>query len=127
MVVRRGEIWWADLPEPRGSEPGYRRPVLVVQCNVLNSSRIATVLVAAITSNLRLANLPGNVQLRRRDSGLSQESVVNISQLYTLDRGFLIELIEIVPSSTMDIVDSGLRFVLGLQVPFRESNLSDED
>jgi mRNA interferase MazF len=122
MVVRRGEIWWADLPDPRGSEPGYRRPVLIVQCNVLNSSRIATVLIAAITSNLRLANLPGNLLLRRKDSGLSQESVVNISQLYTLDRQFLIERIQALSSNTMDYVDDGLRFVLGLQALPRESS-----
>ncbi|NUM53565.1 MAG: type II toxin-antitoxin system PemK/MazF family toxin [Candidatus Hydrogenedentes bacterium] len=120
MVVRRAEIWWADLPEPRGSEPGYRRPVLIVQCNVLNSSRIATVLVAAITSNLRLANLPGNVRVSRKDSGLAHESVVNVSQLYTLDRDYLIDRIETLSPKTMEIIDNGLRFVLGLQTPRRE-------
>lgn len=121
MVVRRGEIWWADLPEPRGSEPGYRRPVLVVQCNVLNTSRIATILIAAVTSNLRLADLPGNVRVRRKDSGLSQESVVNVSQLYTIDRRFLIERIEALPLNVMDRIDDGLRFVLGLQASPRET------
>ena len=89
--IQRGEIWWADLPEPRRSEPGYRRPVLVVQADAFNRSRIQTVIVAAITSKLGLAEAPGNVLLPARSSGLPRDSVVNVSQLLTLDRGFLTE------------------------------------
>jgi mRNA interferase MazF len=84
--MKRGEVWWATLPGPTGSGPGYRRPVLVVQSNPFNLSRIATVVVAAITSNLSLAEAPGNVRLGRGDSGLPRASVVNVSQLVTLDR-----------------------------------------
>ena len=89
--MKRGEIWWAELPEPRGSEPSFRRPVLVVQADPFNRSRIGTVVVAVITSNLRLAGAPGNVHLTRRQSKLPRESVVNVSQVMTLDRTFLAE------------------------------------
>lgn len=88
---QRGEIWWAVLPEPRRSESGYRRPVLVIQADSFNASRIQTVIVAAITTNLQLAEAPGNVLLPARSSGLSRDSVVNVSQLLTLDRNFLTE------------------------------------
>lgn len=113
-MIRRGEIWWASLPDPRGSEPGYRRPVLVVQSDVFNRSRIRTVLVAAITSNLRLAEAPGNVHLTHRQSGLSQESVVNVSQVLTLDRQFLIERVGRLSSKLFTKVEAGLRLVLSL-------------
>jgi mRNA interferase MazF len=86
--IQRGEIWWADLPEPRRSEPGYRRPVLVVQADSFNLSRIQTAIVAAITSNVELADAPGNVLLPVRSAGLASDSVVNVSQLLTLDRSF---------------------------------------
>jgi mRNA interferase MazF len=89
--VQRGEIWWADLPEPRRSEPGFRRPVVVIQADAFNRSSIQTVIVAAITSNLELAEAPGNVLLPTRSSGLSRDSVVNVSQILTLDRSYLIE------------------------------------
>src|SRR5712691_430334 len=87
--IQRGEIWWADLPEPRRSEPGFRRPVLVVQADSFNRSRIQTVIVAVMTGNLELADAPGNVVVPARSSGLPRDSVVNVSQLLTLDRAFL--------------------------------------
>ena len=114
MVIRRGEIWWASLGDPRGSEPGYRRPVLVVQADAFNRSRINTVLVVAITSNLRLAEAPGNVRLTRRQSKLPRESVVNVSQVLTLDKRFLTERVGRLPPKLLADVDQGLRLVLSL-------------
>jgi mRNA interferase MazF len=112
--LQRGEIWWADLPEPRRSEPGYRRPVLVIQADSFNRSRIQTVLVAAITSNLDLAGAPGNVMLPARSSGLPRDSVVNVSQVLTLDRSFLTEYAGTLPARLQGSVDSGLRLALQL-------------
>jgi mRNA interferase MazF len=112
--LTRGEIWWADLPEPRGSEPGFRRPVLIVQADSFNRSEIRTVIVAVITSNLRLAEAPGNVLLPARVSGLPRDSVVNVSQLLTLDRSFLTEGISKIPDRLMSQVESGLKLVLEL-------------
>jgi mRNA interferase MazF len=114
MVILRGEIWWAELGEPRGSEPGYRRPVLVVQADAFNRSRIRTVVAAAITTNLELAVAPGNVRLRRRDSKLDRESVVNVSQILTLDQRFLRERIGRLPAAVLGEVEAGLRLVLAL-------------
>ena len=113
-MIRRGEIWWARLGEPRGSEPGYRRPVLVVQADAFNRSRIGTVLVASITSNMRLAGAPGNVRLTRRQSKLSRESVVNVSQVLTLDKRFLTERVGRLPAKPLAEVEKGLRLVLSL-------------
>lgn len=112
--VQRGEIWWADLPEPRGSEPGYRRPVLVIQANSFNRSIIQTVIVAVITTNLDLAEAPGNVLLPARSSGLPRDSVVNVSQVFTLDRGHLTESVATLPPRLQSAVDGGLRSALGL-------------
>ena len=112
--MRRGEIWWANLPAPAGSEPGYRRPVLVVQSDDFNKSQIATVLAVAITSNQRLAAAPGNVPLPRRGTGLTRRSVVNVSQVVTLDRRFLTERSGRASSAIMNQVDDGLRLVLQL-------------
>ena len=112
--MQRGEIWWAELGEPRGSEPGYRRPVLVIQSDEFNRSRIGTVVVAAITSNLDLAPAPGNVRLARRESKLSRDSVLNVSQLLTLDRRFLHKRIAMLPAHVIKEVESGLRLVLSL-------------
>jgi mRNA interferase MazF len=112
--MKRGEIRWAELPAPRASEPGFRRPVLVVQADSFNRSRIGTVVVAVITSNLRLADAPGNVRLTRKQSGLPRESVVNVSQLLTLDRSLLSERVGRAPSSVMGSVESGLRLALSL-------------
>jgi mRNA interferase MazF len=112
--IQRGEIWWADLPEPRGSEPGRRRPVLVVQADSFNRSQIQTLIIAAITSNLELADAPGNVLLPARATGLPRDSVANVSQLLTLDRGFLGDLVGSLPPRLQRSVDAGLRAVLEL-------------
>jgi len=112
--VRRGEVWWATLPEPAGSGPGYRRPVLIVQANEFNESRIHTVIVAVVTSNLRLAEAPGNVLCRARETKLSKDSVVNVSQLLTVDKSLLTERIAALPTGTLRKVEDGLRLVLNL-------------
>jgi mRNA interferase MazF len=112
--LQRGDVWWADLAEPRGSEPGYRRPVLIVQADSFNRSRIATVLCVVLTSNLRLVDAPGNVLLPARRVGLPRDSVANVSQLITLDRAFLDEQIGRLPPKLMNAVDSGLKLVLNL-------------
>lgn len=111
---RRGEIWWANLPAPLGSSPGYRRPVVVMQSNVFNASRIGTVIVAAITSNLDLARAPGNVRLDAKQSRLQKDSVVNVSQLATLDRRILTERVASLSDDMMARVDAGVRLVLAL-------------
>ncbi len=113
-TMRRGEVWWASLPEPTGSGPGFRRPVIVVQSNPFNQSRIATVMVAVITSNLALAQAPGNVRLGKSESGLSRASVVNVSQLVTLDKRLLSSRVRTLPERLMARVEEGLRLVLGL-------------
>src|SRR5579862_3664301 len=112
--VQRGEIWWADLPEPRRSELGYRRPVLVIQANSFNRSRIQTVLVAIVTGNVELALAPGNVLLPADSSGLSRDSVVNVSQILTLDRRFLSERAGTLSPRLQHAVDVGLRSILHL-------------
>lgn len=111
---RRGEVWWAVLGQPRASEPGFPRPVLVVQSDRFNESAIQTVVVAAISSNLRLAEAPGNVRVRRAETGLPKDSVVNVSQVLTLDRSFLRDRSGILPARRMNTVAMGLRLVLGL-------------
>ncbi len=112
--MRRGEIWWASLADPEGSAPGYRRPVVVVQADAFNRSRIPTVVVAAITSNTHLADAPGNVLLKRGQSGLRRNSVINVSQLLTLDRVLLTERIGRVPVRKLRLMEEGLRLVLSL-------------
>jgi mRNA interferase MazF len=112
--VRRGEVWWASLPEPRGSGPGFRRPVLVIQSDPFNDSRINTVIVAVVTSNLRLAQAPGNVRLERRQSGLPRDSVINVSQILTIDKAFLTERVSLLRTEIMTRVEAGLKLVLGL-------------
>ena len=112
--MKRGEIWWASLPSPAGSGPGLRRPIVVVQSNPFNDSRISTVIIAVLTSNLALAEAPGNVRLNRTESGLSRTSVVNVSQVLTLDRAYLTTRIRSLPAQLMNRVDNGLRLALGL-------------
>ena len=113
-MVSRGEIWWAELPAPAGSGPGYRHPVLVVQDDAFNRSRIATVIVVIVTSNPALAGAPGNVALPRRGTGLPKSSVINVSQVVTLDRSLLTRHLGHVPSAILGRVEDGLRLVLGL-------------
>lgn len=112
--MRRGEIWWASLGEPQGPEPGYRRPVLIVQSNEFNESAIGTSICAAITSNMRLADAPGNVRVTRSASGLPQESVVNVSQLIPLDKQRLTEKVGRLPAESLREVEVGIRLVLAL-------------
>jgi mRNA interferase MazF len=112
--MKRGEIWWAALPVPTGSGPGFRRPVLLIQADPFNASRIATVIVAVVTSNLALAEAPGNVRVSRTESGLSKASVVNVSQLLTLDRTVLTQRVRALPAATLRSVDDGIRLVLAL-------------
>jgi mRNA interferase MazF len=112
--VRRGEIWWASHGEPQGSGPGYRRPVLVVQSNEFNDSAIRTLICAAITSNLRLADAPGNVRVGRRVGGLPQDSVVDVSQLITLDKHLLTEKVGRLPAQSLQDVEAGIKLVLAL-------------
>ncbi len=114
MVARRGEVWWAALGRPVGSEPGYRRPVLVLQCDDFNESPIQTVVVVTITSNTRLAMAPGNVLCRKRDGGLTKPSVVNVSQVATIDKARLLERVGALPGRVLAKVEDGLRLVLGL-------------
>lgn len=112
--MKRGEIWWAQLPEPTGSEPGFRRPVLIVQADEFNRSRIRTVVVAAITSNVSLANAPGNVLVSKHSAGLNRESVVNVSQVITLDKTFLTRRVGRLPGRKLREVEDGLRLVFEL-------------
>jgi mRNA interferase MazF len=114
LVVRRGEVWWASLPEPSGSGPGFRRPVLVIQSDPFNESRINTVIVAVVTSNVRLAQAPGNVLLERRQSRLPRDSVINVSQILTIDKAFLTERVSLLRTEIMARVEAGLELVLGL-------------
>jgi mRNA interferase MazF len=112
--VFRGEIWWANLPNPAGSEPGYRRPVLIVQDDTFTQSRISTVIVIVITSNVQLAEAPGNVLLPRMVSGLSKDSVANVSQIFTVDKTFLVERMGSLPDYLQQEIDEGLRTILYL-------------
>ncbi len=112
--MRRGEIWWASLEEPQGSGPGYRRPVLIVQSNEFNESAIRTSICVALTSNMRLADAPGNIRLTRRASGLPLESVVNVSQLITLDKQRLTKKVGRLPAEPLRDVEAGIRLVLAL-------------
>lgn len=112
--MRRGEIWWASLGMPAGSAPGYRRPVLVVGSNDFLASRIRTVTVITVTSNVALAEAPGNVRLSRRESGLPRESVANVSQVLTVDKDRLTERVQTLGAPTMRAVDVGLRLALAL-------------
>jgi mRNA interferase MazF len=113
VVIAQGDVCWADLPEPVGSGPGFRRPVLVVQGNAFNRSRIATALVVPLTSNLRLANAPGNVVLPARASGLPRESVANVSQLIALDRDLLSERVGHLSADLLLTIFAGVDLVLG--------------
>ena len=112
--MQRGEIWWAELPVPLASEPGYRRPVVIVQSNEFNRSRIRTVIAVILTTNLRLAEAPGNVLLTVDQTDLPQDSVVNVSQVITADKSFLIERVSKISDRLMLVIDEGLRLVLGL-------------
>ena len=112
--MERGEVWWADLGDPRGAEPGFRRPLLVVQSDVFNRSRIATTIAVVLTSNLRLAQAPGNVLIPAADSGLPKDSVANVSQVITIDKAALAERAGKLPARFVRAVADGLRLVLSI-------------
>lgn len=113
MVVSQGDVWWTDLPAPSGSGPGYRRPVVVVQGDALNRSRIATTVCVPLTSNLVWADAPGNVILRGTATGLTKDSVANVSQIVTLDKALLTERTGRLSRATLGLVLSGIDVVLG--------------
>lgn len=114
MVVERGSIWWASLPDPAGSTPGSRRPVLIVQADPFNRSRISTIIAVVLTSDLRLAAAPGNVLLEARQTGLPKDSVANVAQIITVDKTMLTEHIGDLSARNMQQIDEGLRLVLAL-------------
>lgn len=111
--INQGDIWWAELPSPRGSEPGFRRPVIIVQQSPITYSQISTVICVPLTSNVRLANAPGNVFMPIMQTGLPKESVANVSQILTLDKRFLGEYVRTVPESLLTRVLDGIVFMLG--------------
>lgn len=113
MVISQGEIWWADLPAPTGSGPGFRRPVVVVQSDALNQSRISTAICVPLTSNLKWALAPGNVSLSARVTGLPKDSVANVSQIISLDKSLLSERVSKLPRQKLELLFSGIDLVLG--------------
>ncbi len=112
-MIAQGEVWWADLAEPTGSEPGFRRPVVVVQGDAFNASSLRTVVCVALTSNLRWADAPGNVLLAARATGLPKPSVANVTQLVTLDRLALTERAGRLSASNLELVFAGIDTLLG--------------
>jgi len=116
-LIRRGQIWWVDFGDPRGAEPAYRHPAIVIQRDEVNDSRIDTVVVCVLTSNPRLASAPGNTLLRHRQTRLAKDSVANASQLATVNKTDLDELVGSLPPAVMDAVDEGLRWFLALERP----------
>ena len=113
MVVAQGQVWWADLPDPTGSGPGFQRPVIVVQGDAFNRSRISTVVAVPLTSNLRWADAPGNVLLSARSTGLPRDSVANVSQILTIDRTLLTAPVGKLSSRQLQLVLAGIDIVLG--------------
>ena len=113
VSIAQGDVWWAELGEPVGSAPGLRRPVIVVQGDAFNRSGLATVVCVPVTSQLKWARAPGNVELRPRDSGLSKPSVANVSQVAAFDRQVLVERVGHVPKDTLDLLLRGIDVVLG--------------
>ena len=114
MVVERGQVWSADLGEPEGSEPGYNRPVLIIQTDAFNRSRLNTVIAVVLSTNLRLVDAPGNVLIPAKASGLRKDSVANVYQIITVDREFLLEPAGRVRGQFLKDVENGLRLILGL-------------
>jgi len=113
MVISQGDVWWVDLSEPIGSEPGFRRPVLVVQSDSLNESKLATTICVPLTSNLKWGDAPGNVVLKTKVTGLPNDSVANVSQIVTVDKEMLIERTGQVRKNHLDSVFAGLDLVFG--------------
>jgi mRNA interferase MazF len=113
-TIARGQLWWAELPSPTGSEPGFNRPALIIQADNFNRSRISTVVVVAITTSVALVKAPGNVRLLKSKTGLAKDSIANISQIVTLDKASLTEVIGVLDRLTMQQVDEGIALALGL-------------
>jgi len=113
MVISKGEVWWADLGEPWGAEPGFRRPIVVVQGDAFNRSQIATVVCVSLTSNLHWAEAPGNVLLTSKMTGLPKDSVANVSQLVTLDKSSLTDRVGKLSRAKLELVLFGIDIVLG--------------
>lgn len=113
MVISQGDVWWADLPEPAGSGPGFRRPVVVVQGDTFNLSALQTAVCVALTSNIRWAEAPGNVLLTARTTGLPRASVANVSQVVTLDRTFLTERVGRLSRPKLELLLNGIEIMLG--------------
>lgn len=113
MVISQGEVWWADIAPPAGSEPGFRRPVVVVQGDALNRSRIATVVCVSLTSNLKWADAPGNVLLSARSTRLPKDCVANVSQIAALNKAFLTERVGKISAAKLELLLSGIDVVLG--------------
>ena len=111
MVIKQGEIYWVDLTEPRGSEPGYRHPHIVIQSNLFNASRIRTVVVCSLTSNLKRAKAPGNVLLNQGEANLPKKSVVNISQIFTVNKSDLVEKIGQVSEKRITEILNGIKLL----------------
>ncbi len=114
MVIRRGDVWWTDLGDPKGASPGFERPILVVSSDSFNRSKIATVVGVIITSNRRLADAPGNVLLNVGDGGLDRPSVVNVSQVVTVDKLDFKERLGSLATDQVRLVEIGLRRALHL-------------
>lgn len=114
MVIKRGELWWANLPEPTGSEPGFKRPILIIQSDAFNKSRISTTIAVTITSNLRLSEAPGNVLLKASNTKLSKDSVANVSQIITVDKAFLSKKIGPLSTDLFSKVISGIKLTLDI-------------
>jgi len=113
MVIAQGEVWWADLPDPLGAGPGFRHPVVIVQGDALNHSRISTVVCVPLTSNLHWANAPGNVELHSSVTGLPRDSVANVSQIAAIDKAVLTERTGKLPIVTLHLILSGIDIILG--------------
>ena len=111
-MISQGEVWWADIPAPTGSGPGFRRPVVVVQGDALNRSRIATVVCVPLTSNLKWADAPGNVLLPARSTSLPKDSVANVSKIVALDKALLSERVGKLSSAKVDLLFAGIDVVL---------------
>lgn len=116
MVVAQGDIFWAELPDPVGSGPGLRRPVVVVQSDALNASGLATVIVVPLTSNLRWSAAPGNIMLTRRQTGLPKDSVANVTQIVSIDRSILAGHVGRVSGARLKLILEGIDFALGREI-----------
>lgn len=121
VKISQGDVWWADLPEPTGSEPGYRRPVVVVQSDELNESKIRTVVCVPLTSNLNWANFPGGVALTNEETGLPQMSVANTVQILTIDSIVLTERVGVLSSKKLEEILDGVEIVIGRRIPHSRS------